>query len=118
MQDLFPAVFAIVPVVLFAGVLRYRLFDIDRLLSRVLVYGLLVLAAGAVYLLAVVSGGGAGRWCELVDGAGAVRGGGGVGTGLGVGPAVGEPGRVRAGPRSGTGDADADQRAGTGDARR
>jgi len=63
MQDLFPAVFAIVPVVLFAGVLRYRLFDIDRLLSRVLVYGALVLGAGAVYLLAVVSG------SVLVDGA-------------------------------------------------
>ena len=70
MQDLFPAVFAIVPVVLFAGVLRYRLFDIDRLLSRVLVYGLLVLGAGGIYLVAVVSGavlaGGAGWWTVLV----------------------------------------------------
>ncbi len=76
MQDLFPAVFAIVPVVLFAGVLRYRLFDIDRLLSRVLVYGALVLAAGAVYLLAVVSGavlvGGASWWTVLVLSAAAV----------------------------------------------
>ena len=76
MQDLFPAVFAIVPVVLFAGVLRYRLFDIDRLLSRVLVYGLLVLGAGGVYLLAVVSGavlvGGAGWWTVLVLSAAAV----------------------------------------------
>ena len=70
LQDLFPAVFAIVPVVLFAGVLRYRLFDIDRLLSRVLVYGLLVIGSGAVYLLAVVSGGalvgGAKWWTVLV----------------------------------------------------
>ena len=33
-QQLFPAVFAIVPLVLVAGVLRYRLWDIDRLLSR------------------------------------------------------------------------------------
>ena len=76
MQDLFPAVFAIVPVVLFAGVLRYRLFDIDRLLSRVLVYGLLVLGAGGVYLVAVVSGavlvGGAGWWTVLVLSAAAV----------------------------------------------
>jgi signal transduction histidine kinase len=76
MQDLFPAVFAIVPVVLFAGVLRYRLFDIDRLLSRVLVYGALVLGAGSVYLLAVVSGavlvGGASWWTVLVLSASAV----------------------------------------------
>ena len=76
MQDLFPAVFAIVPVVLFAGVLRYRLFDIDRLLSRVLVYGLLVFGAGGVYLVAVVSGsvlvGGAGWWTVLVLSAAAV----------------------------------------------
>ena len=67
---LFPAVFAIVPIVLFAGVLRYRLFDIDRLLSRVLVYGLLIAAAGLAYLVAVVSGsmlaGGAAWWTVLV----------------------------------------------------
>ena len=76
MQDLFPAVFAIVPVVLFAGVLRYRLFDIDRLVSRVLVYGLLVIGSGAVYLLAVVSGGalvgGASWWTVVVLAAAAV----------------------------------------------
>ena len=70
LQDLFPAVFAIVPVVLFAGVLRYRLFDIDRLLSRVLVYGLIVLGSGLVYLVAVVTGsalvGGASWWTVVV----------------------------------------------------
>jgi len=70
LQDLFPAVFAIVPVVLFAGVLRYRLFDIDRLLSRVLVYGLIVIGSGLVYLIAVVTGGalvsGASWWTVVV----------------------------------------------------
>jgi signal transduction histidine kinase len=70
LQDLFPAVFAIVPVVLFAGVLRYRLFDIDRLLSRVLVYGLIVIGSGLVYLVAVVTGGavvgGASWWTVVV----------------------------------------------------
>ena len=76
LQDLFPAVFAIVPVVLFAGVLRYRLFDIDRLLSRVLVYALVVIGAGLVYLLAVVSGAalvqGASWWTVVVLAAAAV----------------------------------------------
>ncbi|HEY4994600.1 MAG TPA: ATP-binding protein, partial [Nakamurella sp.] len=70
LQDLFPLVFAIVPVVLFAGVLRYRLFDIDRLLSRVLVYVLLVIGSGLVYSIAVVTGGalvgGASWWTVLV----------------------------------------------------
>ena len=76
LQDLFPAVFAIVPVVLFAGVLRYRLFDIDRLLSRVLVYGLIVIGSGLVYLIAVVTGGalvsGASWWTVVVLAAAAV----------------------------------------------
>lgn len=64
-EKLFPAVFAVVPVVLFAGVIRYRLWDIDRLLGRVLVYGLLVVALGAVYVTAVATGGrvaGGGLW--------------------------------------------------------
>ncbi|MBO1756633.1 hypothetical protein [Allobranchiibius sp. CTAmp26] len=56
-ERLFPAVFAVVPVVLFAGVVRYRLWDIDRLLSRVLVYGLLALTLSAAYVLAVAVGG-------------------------------------------------------------
>ena len=76
LQDLFPAVFAIVPVVLFAGVLRYRLFDIDRILSRVLVYGLLIVGSGVVYLVAVVTGaalvGGADWWTVAVLAAAAV----------------------------------------------
>jgi signal transduction histidine kinase len=53
----FPVVFAVVPVVLFAAVLRYRLWDLDRWLTRVLVYSLLALLIGAVYVLAVTIGG-------------------------------------------------------------
>lgn len=56
-QSLFPAVFAVVPVVLCAGVARYRLWDVDRLLTRVLAYGLVVLTFGAAYVVAVVAGG-------------------------------------------------------------
>jgi signal transduction histidine kinase len=53
----FPLVFAVVPVVLFAAVLRYRLWDLDRWLTRVLVYGLIALLIGIVYVLAVALGG-------------------------------------------------------------
>ena len=76
LQDLFPAVFAIVPVVLFAGVLRYRLFEIDRLVSRVLVYGLLTIGCAVAYLVAVATGaavvGGASWWTVVVLSAAAV----------------------------------------------
>ncbi len=67
-QDLFPAAFAVVPVVLCAGVARYRLWDVDRLLTRVLVYGFLVLAVGAAYVAAVTAGGwlaGGGVWVSV-----------------------------------------------------
>jgi len=52
-QTLFPAVFAIVPLVLFAGVVRYRLWDVDRLLSRVLTYGVIAVLIGSGYVAAV-----------------------------------------------------------------
>jgi signal transduction histidine kinase len=55
-QQLFPLVFAVVPAVLFVGVLRYRLWDIDRLLSRMLVYGMVTLGVGACYVAAVTAG--------------------------------------------------------------
>lgn len=64
-QELFPAVFAVVPVVLFAAVVRYRLWDIDRLLGRVLVYGVLGGLIGVGYVLAVTAGAvlaGGGLW--------------------------------------------------------
>lgn len=53
LQDWFPAAFAIVPVVLFVAVLRYRLWDIDVLLSRTLMYTALVASAAVFYALAV-----------------------------------------------------------------
>jgi signal transduction histidine kinase len=68
-QELFPAVFAVVPIVLCAGVIRYRLWDIDRLLSRVLVYGLIALSLSAAYVVAVTTGGwlaGGGLWLTVL----------------------------------------------------
>ncbi len=56
-QQAFPAAFAVVPVVLFAVVARYRLWDIDRLLGRVLIYGALAAAVSACYVAAVTAGG-------------------------------------------------------------
>ena len=53
LQSAFPAVFAIVPVVLFVGILRYRLWDMDWLLSRALLYGSLAVAVAALYVIAV-----------------------------------------------------------------
>ncbi len=52
----FPVVFAVVPVVLFAAVLRYRLWDVDRWLTRVLVYGGLALIIAVGYIAVVVVG--------------------------------------------------------------
>src|SRR5919197_563020 len=39
------------------AILRYRLYDIDRLLNRTLVYGLLTMVLGLAYSLAVLVGG-------------------------------------------------------------
>jgi signal transduction histidine kinase len=53
LAGVFPAVFAVVPVVLFAGILKYRLWNVDWLLSRALVYGFLGAAVAAAYVAAV-----------------------------------------------------------------
>jgi signal transduction histidine kinase len=53
----FPAVFVLVPVVLFAGILRYRLWDLDVLLGRTLVYGSLTAVVSAAYVAGVVLAG-------------------------------------------------------------
>ena len=69
LPDLFPAVFAVVPVVLFLALVRYRMFGLDRLLSRVLIGTVLMVVTGLVYLIAVVTGSwltSGGRWWTVV----------------------------------------------------
>jgi signal transduction histidine kinase len=69
-QNAFPAAFAVVPVVLYAAVSRYRLWDIDRLLGRVLVYGALAAVISGSYVAAVTAGarlaGGSVWWVVIV----------------------------------------------------
>ncbi len=57
LQQVFPAAFALVPVALVAGMIRYRLWDLDRALTRVLGYGVLLAVVSAVYVAAVSTGG-------------------------------------------------------------
>jgi signal transduction histidine kinase len=53
LQSVFPAAFAVVPVVLFVAILRYRLWDIDRILGRVLLIGSVAVVVAVVYVGAV-----------------------------------------------------------------
>jgi signal transduction histidine kinase len=46
-----------IPIALFIGILRYRLWDIDKVISRTLVYSVLAGFVSAVYVLVVVGAG-------------------------------------------------------------
>ncbi len=50
----FQPVFGIIPVALFIGLLRFRLWNIDRVLNRAFVYGALAAFVGVVYVAVVV----------------------------------------------------------------
>jgi signal transduction histidine kinase len=50
----FQPIFAIIPVALFVGILRFRLWDVDRFITRTLAYGALAVFVGLVYVAVVV----------------------------------------------------------------
>ncbi|HEX2029485.1 MAG TPA: ATP-binding protein [Nitriliruptorales bacterium] len=50
----FQPVFAIIPVALFAGLVRFKLWDVDRVISRALMYGVLAAFVTLVYVGVVV----------------------------------------------------------------
>ena len=50
----FPLMFAIVPISLVIAILRYRLWDIDLLVNRTLVYGMLTATLAATYFGSVI----------------------------------------------------------------
>lgn len=50
----FQLVFSIIPIALFIGILRYRLWDIDKVISRTVVYSVLAGFVSAVYVGVVV----------------------------------------------------------------
>ncbi|HZN13509.1 MAG TPA: histidine kinase [Acidimicrobiales bacterium] len=51
---IFQPVFAIIPVALFVGILRFRLWNIDRVISRTLLYGMLAGFVSLVYVGVVI----------------------------------------------------------------
>ncbi len=53
LESIFPGVFALVPVALFVCMLRFRLFDVDVVVSRTLLYGSLAGLIALGYVLAV-----------------------------------------------------------------
>lgn len=55
----FQPLFVVIPIALFAGILRYRLWDVDLVINKALVYGTLAGIIGALYVGIVVGLGGA-----------------------------------------------------------
>lgn len=55
----FQPLFIVIPIAIFVGILRYRLWDVDLVVSRTLVYGSLAGFIGALYVGIVVGLGGA-----------------------------------------------------------
>jgi signal transduction histidine kinase len=68
----FPALFAVIPVALAVGVLRYRLWDIDVVVNRALLFATLAGSIGAIYVAVVVGlgdvlgGRSNSRWLSIV----------------------------------------------------
>ena len=50
----FRAVFTMIPFAVMVGVLRFRLWDVERVFNRTLIYGVLIAMIGAVYVFGVV----------------------------------------------------------------
>jgi hypothetical protein len=61
----FPVAMSMIPIAIGVAVLKYRLYDIDRVINRTLVYGLLTVLLAAVYALGVFA---AGRLLDPADG--------------------------------------------------
>jgi hypothetical protein len=51
---IFPVAMSMIPIAIGVAVLKYRLYDIDRVINRTLVYGLLTALLGAVYAATVL----------------------------------------------------------------
>jgi signal transduction histidine kinase len=54
LERAFPPLFAVIPVVLFIGILRYRFWGIDVLANKAVLYGVLAAFFAAIYVLIVV----------------------------------------------------------------